>query len=80
MKSPPMEIRKMSRVKSVTSINKKIVKVQNQIQKAKERYDALCDELSSLVQERDVAQGRELIAALKSSNKSYSEVMTFLGK
>lgn len=70
----------MSRVKSVTSINKKIVKVQNQIQKAKERYDALCDELSSLVQERDVAQGRELIAALKSSNKSYSEVMTFLGK
>lgn len=70
----------MSRVKTVTSINKKIAKVQNQIQKAKDRYDALCDELSSLVQERDVARGRELIAALKSSNKSYSEVMTFLGK
>lgn len=70
----------MSRVKTVTAINKKIVKVQNLIQKAKERYDNLCNELSSLMKGLDVAQVHELIAAVKNNNKSYSEVMTFLGK
>lgn len=70
----------MNRTKTVTSIDNKITKVQNRIIKAKARYEALCRELSLLFEERDAAQGRELVKALKSSNKTYKEVMTFLGR
>lgn len=64
----------------MTSIDNEITKVQSQITKTKARHDALCRKLSLLLQERDAVQGREMVKALKSSNKTYKEVMTFLGK
>ncbi|HIV14676.1 MAG TPA: hypothetical protein IAB18_02010 [Candidatus Avisuccinivibrio pullicola] len=70
----------MGRRKSVQAIEMKISKVQSRIHKTKDRYDKLCDELKGLIEERDEAQGSELLAALKSSGKTYREVMTFLGK
>lgn len=70
----------MPRSKTTYSIESKISKVKDKIKKNKERYEALCDELTQLMEERDKAQCREILAAIKRSGKSFSEVMTFLGK
>ena len=50
------------------------------IENAKARYDHLCAELVSLQKEREEVMGQEILKALKSSGKSYRELMIFLDK
>ncbi len=70
----------MPRRKSVASVDKKIDELKKKISAVQARYDRLCAELTELQAERDAAMGLELVQALKSSGKSYREIMTFLGK
>ena len=70
----------MSRLKTMRSIDAKIEAKQEKIQKAKQRYDRLCGELSELQKERDLVMANEIMAALKTSGKGYHELMTFLGR
>lgn len=50
----------MPRSKTTNSIESKISKVKDKIKKNKERYEALCNELTQLTEERDRAQCREI--------------------
>lgn len=68
----------MPRLKSTTSIEKKINELRKKIISTKARYDRLCKNLDELKQEYDRAMVREIINALKNSNKSYEQLMTFL--
>lgn len=70
----------MTRRKTIASIESQINKVKMKISNTKKRYDQLCDELEKLQAERDSTVGLEIVEAMKRSGKTYSEIMTFLGK
>ena len=70
----------MGRPKTIRSIDAKIEAVKGKIQKAKKRYDNLCNELIELQQQRDEVMAHENVVALKASGKSCQELMTFLGR
>ena len=70
----------MGRPKTIRSIDAKIEAVKGKIQKAKKRYDNLCNELIELQQQRDEVMAHEILVALKASGKSCQELMTFLGR
>ncbi len=71
---------RMPRRKSMKSIETRILAVETKIRIARERYDQLCAELTALQEELDTVMGREVMEALKTSRKTYKELMTFLGK
>ena len=70
----------MSRRRSIKVLERDIAKLKAQIVRTKARYDRQCKELSDLQAERDQVMAAEILAALKSSGKSYREIMTFLGR
>lgn len=73
-------MKKMPKRKSLKTVEAQIDAVKVKIENAKARYDRLCAELVSLQKEREEAMGKEVLKALKSSGKSYRELMIFLGK
>ncbi len=70
----------MPRSKTTDSIDNKTNKAKDKIKKNKERFDALCNELTQLTQDRDNAQCKEILESLKKSRKSFNELMTILDK
>ena len=68
----------MANHKTLASIEKKIKLTQQQLSKAKIRYDRLAAELLALNKEKDLKQARIIAEALARSNKSMDELMTFL--
>jgi len=73
-----MERKTMARNRSITSIESEIVKKQDLLAKAKSRYDALADELKTLLEQKREIQAKEILAAFIKSGKSYDELMNFL--
>ena len=69
----------MARMTSMEALNKKIEKAQMQISKTKKQYDAAVATLSDLLDKRDALQRDELIKAIMKSDKTYDEVLDFLG-
>ena len=61
------------------ALNKKIEKAQMQVSKTKKQYDAAVATLSDLLDKRDALQRDELIKAIMKSDKTYDEVLDFLG-
>ena len=68
----------MANRKTLTSIEKKIKLTQQQLSKAKTRYDRLAAELIALNKEKALRQAEMIAQALARSNKSMDELMTFL--
>ena len=69
----------MARMTSMEALNKKIEKAQMQVSKTKKQYDAAVATLSDLLDKRDALQRDELIKAIMKSDKTYDEVLDFLG-
>ena len=69
----------MARMTSMEALNKKIEKAQLQVSKTKKQYDAAVAALSDLLDKRDALQRDELVKAIMNSDKTYDEVLEFLG-
>lgn len=70
----------MARTKSIDSIEQKIEKTKNDIDRAKIKYDAVVGELERLMNMREALRKEQLINAITNSGKSYEEIMAFLDK
>lgn len=70
----------MSRTRRTISLEEKILKAEESVEKAKKRYDSACEELKTLLEKRDMIRKEELMNAIMNSDKSYEEVMHFLQK
>lgn len=69
----------MARMTSMEALNKKLEKAQEQVSKTKKQYDAAVAALSDLLDKRDALQRDELVKAIMKSDKTYDEVLDFLG-
>ncbi|MEI3011749.1 MAG: hypothetical protein V8T46_05845 [Sutterella seckii] len=70
----------MPRNKSITSIDNRIKKVQEDLFKTKARLDKLTAELRELEREKKLRQADAILQALSKSGKSLDDVLTFLGR
>ena len=75
-----MEVNKMARTRksSKEALEDKILKAKEDVQNYKEKYEAACATLKELETKRDEQRKEELMALIKSSNKSYEEILSFL--
>lgn len=69
----------MARMTSIDALEAKIEKAQQQVSKAKKQYDEALAKLSDLLDKRDALRRDELVKAILKSNKTYEEVLEFLG-
>ena len=61
------------------SIDEKIDQQKEVVLKIKEKYDATVAELEKLMRKRDEIRNKKLLQAIADSDKSYEEIMRFLG-
>ena len=61
------------------SIDDRIEQQKLVVSKAKDRYEAELDQLNQLMKKRDELRNKELLQAIKHSNRSFEEIMDFLG-
>ena len=69
----------MARMTSMDALETKIEKAQQQVSKAKKQYDDALARLSDLLDKRDALRRDELVKAILKSDKTYEEVLEFLG-
>jgi len=68
----------MARKKTVASIDSEIVRTQDALVKAKDKYDAIAKDLEELMEKKREHQARAIMDAFIKSGKSYKEMMNFL--
>lgn len=61
------------------SIDDKIEQQKLVVSKAKDRYEVELEQLNQLMKKRDELRNKELIQAIEQSNRSFEEIMDFLG-
>ena len=61
------------------SIDDKIEQQKQVVSKAKDRYEAELEQLNQLMKKRDELRNKELLQAIEQSNRSFEEIMDFLG-
>ena len=69
---------KMARTKGIASIEAQIAKAQEDLVKAKAKYDAIADNLEKLMVQKKEHQARQIMEAFIKSGKSFQEIMNFL--
>lgn len=69
----------MARMTSMNALETKIEKAQEQVSRAKKQYDTALAKLSDLLDKRDALRRDELVKAILKSDKTYEEVLEFLG-
>jgi septal ring factor EnvC (AmiA/AmiB activator) len=69
---------KMARTKSIASIEAQISKAQEDLVKAKAKYDTIADNLEKLMVQKKEHQARQIMDAFIKSGKSFQEIMNFL--
>jgi energy-converting hydrogenase A subunit M len=69
----------MARVSGIEALEHKIEKAQEQVSRTKEQYDAALATLSDLLDKRDAIRRDELVKAIMKSDRTYEEVLAFLG-
>ena len=69
----------MARMTSMEALDAKIEKAQAQVSKAKKQYDAAVAAVSDLLDKRDALRRDELVKAIMKSDRTYEEVLEFLG-
>ena len=68
----------MARVKSIDSIEARIAKAQEDLVKAKAKYDDVAGNLEKLMVQKKEHQARRIMEAFIRSGKSFQEIMNFL--
>ncbi len=68
----------MARMRSISSIEAEITKVESDLAKAQARYDALAAQLIELQQLKKDYEAKQIMDAFHKSGKSMQELMTFL--
>ena len=68
----------MARTRKTITLDEKIEKAQEAIEKTKARYDAAVKELRALLEKKDAQRKQELLKALENSSRSFDEIMEFL--
>ena len=68
----------MARTRSVASIDKELSKLEAELSKVQEKYDALAARILSLQKQKQEAEARQVMEAFKRSGKSMQELMNFL--
>lgn len=61
-------------------IDEKIERAQEDVTRAKKKYDAAVDALEKLMTKKNEMQQKELLQAFANSNKSYDEILKFLSE
>lgn len=69
-----------TRKTSKEALEEKIFKAQEDVKTYKEKYDAALATLKELEAKRDEQQKEELMSLMKSSKKSYEEILAFLSE
>lgn len=62
------------------SIDEKIERAQEEVTKAKKKYDAAVETLEKLMTRKREMQQKELLQAFADSGKSYEEILRFLSE
>ena len=68
----------MARTKSIASIETQIAQAQEDLVKAKAKYDDIADNLEKLMVQKKEHQARQIMEAFIKSGKSFQEIMNFL--
>ena len=68
----------MAREKNAELLDVKIEKAQQDLVKAKHRYDEVAANLKDLLDKRDALRQKKLLAAIAQSGRSYEEIMQYL--
>ena len=68
----------MARMRSITSIEAEISKVESDLAKAQERVDSLSARLLELQKTKQEIEAKQVMDAFRKSGKSMQELMTFL--
>ena len=68
----------MARMRSISSIDSEIIKVESTLAKVQTRYDSLAARLIKLQQLKNDYEARQIMNAFRKSGKSIDELMTFL--
>ena len=68
----------MARMRSITSIETEISKVESDLAKAQERFDSLSARLLELQKTKQEIEAKKVMDAFRKSGKSMQELMTFL--
>lgn len=68
----------MARVRKTITLDEKIEKAQETVEKTKARYDAAVKELRDLLDKKDAQRKQELLRAVENSARSFDEIMAFL--
>ena len=68
----------MARTRKTITLEEKILKAEESVERAKKRYDSACEELKKLLEKREMIRKEELMSAVMKSDKSYEEIMRFL--
>ena len=68
----------MARTRRTVTIDEKIEKAQEAVFKAKDKYDAVVEELNRLLKAKQELQRKELMQAIEASPRSYEEIIRFL--
>ena len=61
------------------SIDDKIEQQKQAVSKTKDRYEVELEQLNQLMKKRDELRNKELLQAIEHSNRSFEEIMEFLG-
>ena len=61
-------------------IDEKIERAQEEVTKAKAKYDAAVEALEKLMTRKREMQQKELMSAISNSSKSYEEILRFLSE
>lgn len=65
--------------RSKISIDDRVEQQKQVVSKAKDRYEAELEQLNQLMKKRDELRNKELLQAIEHSNRSFEEIMEFLG-
>ena len=68
----------MARTRSISSIDAEISKLEDELSKVKEKYDALAARILELQKQKQDIEARQVMEAFKRSGKSMQELMNFL--
>ena len=68
----------MARTRRTVSIDEKIAAAQEQVVKAKARYDKAASELRRLIEKRDAMRRDELWDAVVASGRSYDDILAMV--
>ena len=72
------EMKTMARTKSLASLDAQITKAQEDLVKAKAKYDTVAGTLEKLQNEKKELQARQIMKAFIKSGKSFRQIMNFL--